>query len=646
MNTNCPEDYRFFEGACMLCASISEYIYPNCSDICGTGVLYNFTNNLQCNDGNLITGDGCSATCQVEPNYKCIRYNQTTPDKCFDISPLTMSIVLTSSANLMYLQFNRPIMNYSIENTSIPLNFTDLIQITLDKLTPNNYNYNIQIYDTRTLKVQFLYSVSFSNIMVFVNVSQTNSLQIRDENNITFSGFDQQIITNYNNTNSNSVILNDTFSTYIYQPDEIHDQINEIYQATMITSYSSFLFSSLPFFWLNLLQFLWFMLDSMQISNFFLYLNVYLPENAVKILGMFAQANLYFLSDFFNYAFGMHLNTNSLNNQINPSIEAPEKFNDFGISSLFLKNAGGFVVIIIFLYFCYGLLKLLSYLQKKKFQKQYIENFLLTVKKYFKHPVLLRIQSIFFLSLCLATCLQFRSFSTLSTHYFYNYIFCFFSFIYIVWLFIMIFKISNNEFTYFQDKSYLTYYSTVFKESNLEILLGRNYFLLINIKKLILAMVVVFLYDYPYVEISLLLAGELLSIYIVFKESLFKSKWMNIFVRFSEIMFFLALIIVLAMEIYSQNYLNQSGELPQEYVDTLNALGWVLVAFVLSIIGFFLCILNWAVIKGIGKLVRKAKQLFEEFRKKRERMQEIPGQSPHNEEDVSSDNHSGISKIM
>ena len=159
-------------------------------------------------------------------------------------------------------------------------------------------------------------------------------------------------------------------------------------------------------------------------------------------------------------------------------------------------------------------------------------------------------------------------------------------------------------------------------------------------------MVVVFLYDYPYVEISLLLAGELLSIYKVFKESLFKSKWMNIFVRFSEIMFFLALIIVLAMEIYSQNYLNQSGELPQEYVDTLNALGWVLVAFVLSIIGFFLCILNWAVIKGIGKLVRKAKQLFEEFRKKRERMQEIPGQSPHNEEDVSSDNHSGISKIM
>lgn len=48
-------------------------------EICGDGLHMGV---LQCDDGNLLDGDGCSSTCTVEPNYICYGGNAYTPDKC------------------------------------------------------------------------------------------------------------------------------------------------------------------------------------------------------------------------------------------------------------------------------------------------------------------------------------------------------------------------------------------------------------------------------------------------------------------------------------------------------------------------------------------------------------------------------------
>lgn len=37
---------------------------------------------LQCDDGNTLSGDGCSATCEVENNYLCQGGTPTTPSQC------------------------------------------------------------------------------------------------------------------------------------------------------------------------------------------------------------------------------------------------------------------------------------------------------------------------------------------------------------------------------------------------------------------------------------------------------------------------------------------------------------------------------------------------------------------------------------
>lgn len=39
-----------------------------CTEICGDGLDWF---SYPCDDGNLIDGDGCDSTCNVEPGYTC-----------------------------------------------------------------------------------------------------------------------------------------------------------------------------------------------------------------------------------------------------------------------------------------------------------------------------------------------------------------------------------------------------------------------------------------------------------------------------------------------------------------------------------------------------------------------------------------------
>lgn len=60
------------KGLCTKCKSIPGMEEPIvngvCSEICGDG--FNFGIN-ECDDGNLISGDGCSADCVVEEDWRC-----------------------------------------------------------------------------------------------------------------------------------------------------------------------------------------------------------------------------------------------------------------------------------------------------------------------------------------------------------------------------------------------------------------------------------------------------------------------------------------------------------------------------------------------------------------------------------------------
>ena len=65
-----PHDNNLGDGCTPLCTA--EPTCPAaggpCTTTCGDGLLLG---NEQCDDGNAVSGDGCSSTCQVEPGYQC-----------------------------------------------------------------------------------------------------------------------------------------------------------------------------------------------------------------------------------------------------------------------------------------------------------------------------------------------------------------------------------------------------------------------------------------------------------------------------------------------------------------------------------------------------------------------------------------------
>eukprot|EP00826_Nyctotherus_ovalis_P044318 TRINITY_DN4779_c0_g2_i7.p1 TRINITY_DN4779_c0_g2~~TRINITY_DN4779_c0_g2_i7.p1 ORF type:complete len:312 (+),score=42.09 TRINITY_DN4779_c0_g2_i7:81-1016(+) len=65
-------------------------------EICGDGI---HLGQVECDDGNTKSGDGCSSDCKIEKSYSCISYSNG-PSTCFNIEAPTASLKL-SGDNLL-----------------------------------------------------------------------------------------------------------------------------------------------------------------------------------------------------------------------------------------------------------------------------------------------------------------------------------------------------------------------------------------------------------------------------------------------------------------------------------------------------------------------------------------------------------------
>lgn len=64
---------------CIQCDTTLFYLQLGvCKDICGDGKLY----TLECDDGNLNDGDGCSSLCKVQTDYTCVGGTEASPSLC------------------------------------------------------------------------------------------------------------------------------------------------------------------------------------------------------------------------------------------------------------------------------------------------------------------------------------------------------------------------------------------------------------------------------------------------------------------------------------------------------------------------------------------------------------------------------------
>lgn len=94
------------QSQCIECDPTLYYLAPNstCDDICGDGIrIY-----VQCDDGNVLDGDGCSSVCTVENDFTCTGGSIISKDVCSYSGPFYMTVMKTSKAlkkNKVFVEF-------------------------------------------------------------------------------------------------------------------------------------------------------------------------------------------------------------------------------------------------------------------------------------------------------------------------------------------------------------------------------------------------------------------------------------------------------------------------------------------------------------------------------------------------------------
>jgi cysteine-rich repeat protein len=85
-----------------------------CVERCGKG----FRIFVQCDDGNNITGDGCSSNCTIENGWTCSGGSPNTPDRCTYLTPVAVTLNSTGQVHTFSNIYANVRINYLPTNLS------------------------------------------------------------------------------------------------------------------------------------------------------------------------------------------------------------------------------------------------------------------------------------------------------------------------------------------------------------------------------------------------------------------------------------------------------------------------------------------------------------------------------------------------
>ena len=113
-------------------------IEKECSEICGDGLNLG---QYECDDGNLVDGDGCSSSCKVERGFRCLGGSLYSPDKCKDLRPPTLFTAIASSYNPKNIFKFQASEEIQILSSDDPKSFVDVFII--GKMPEYIYDYEL-----------------------------------------------------------------------------------------------------------------------------------------------------------------------------------------------------------------------------------------------------------------------------------------------------------------------------------------------------------------------------------------------------------------------------------------------------------------------------------------------------------------------
>lgn len=186
---SCTKAHILWMGLCQDCSdSQNPYftsIDSNCWDKCGNGNRFT-TLDLKglggynsCDDGNLLSGDGCSADCRIEKNFRCEGGSTVNADKCYSkIKP---------NATIIQIFRDKYQIRFSHE-----VYFKDKNQ---SQLKPDNI-LNVSIADYSEINYNFTINVSSTPPYIYLNLSLTFLETVDSDLTVTF---DRELILDSNN---------------------------------------------------------------------------------------------------------------------------------------------------------------------------------------------------------------------------------------------------------------------------------------------------------------------------------------------------------------------------------------------------------------------------------------------------------------
>lgn len=197
----CENLYVPWNGKCWSCmnnqtnfdASRFEEKGGRCWEKCGISgklSLDDVTEGLggykACDDGNLINGDGCSASCTIEKNYNCIGGSLNKPDTCYPLTKPVAELVAINNSTDFQIIFSK---NVTFKNLSNPTEYPKWpLTLEINKVDSSLYRVNAWISpNNKTFDyINFSISATESILKGKVTVYFDRSV-IMDEYNNTLS---------------------------------------------------------------------------------------------------------------------------------------------------------------------------------------------------------------------------------------------------------------------------------------------------------------------------------------------------------------------------------------------------------------------------------------------------------------------------
>lgn len=442
--------------------TLDHYINQVCKEKCGDGEI---KGQLECDDGNVVDGDGCSSACRVELSWKCS--NVSGVSVCKDQIPPSAELIyrgLRDSEYFLLLVFSENV-TYTGDMVEMEVKI-DLIQLyTIEKAAISQGITTIQI----GLKAQERVK---SGTVVTVLFPTPSNIHDSSGNPLSTKQTSTSIRDDFTPTSSL------TISTASKATGPMAGAVASM--AVLNTAFSSSNFNAV-----------WSLVDILQIINYILYMSVALPDNLKSFLRQLSFANFEFIPSFFETA--------------RDEFPAPPvPFANEGVGTDFLINAGNVVTIWTALLGAFVVLVVLCRCLPSA-------SVLFRLKSLFVYSVFIRCGTESFLQLTLGVCLQLREASPQSAFGGFSLAASLLISLYLCFILAMtVSKVSLQTVFFLSQKSYLTRFGSLYETFKLENRIARSFLLLQNFRRLAFVLFLVFLSQWPLLQALLCFVLSLL----------------------------------------------------------------------------------------------------------------------------------------